>query len=209
MKWNNVRNISYLISAAFHIFLALLFYLISFNVEPDETDYVLVGFGTFGKNSKPAAVKKELVKKKIRKNEKKVDVPKAKNKDENEISPVTKKKKKEVEKKEVPKQGKEEIGEEEGNYGFSIDFGGKGRRKIYSYSLPEYPEGVQKEIDVKLRFTILPDGSVTNVFPLIKADARLEFAAINSLRQWRFEPLPKSKKQTAQTAIIVFPYRLR
>lgn len=82
-------------------------------------------------------------------------------------------------------------------------------KKIYSYSLPAYPEGVSKEIDVKLRFTILPDGTVGRIIPLIKADGRLESAAINSLRQWRFEPLSSNQKQLEQTAVITFPYRLQ
>lgn len=118
---------------------------------------------------------------------------------------------KEVAKKEPTKTEEEESedGIGKGKYGFEIDFGGKGTRKIYSYSLPKYPEGVAKEIDVKLRFTILPDGTVGKIFPLIKADTRLENAAINSLRQWRFEPLPDKQKQAVQTAVIVFPYRLQ
>lgn len=92
---------------------------------------------------------------------------------------------------------------------FEIDFGGKGMRKIYSYSLPPYPKGVSKEIDVKLKFSILPDGTVGKILPLIKADARLELVAINSLRQWRFEPLPESKKGIQQFAVIIFPFRLK
>lgn len=95
------------------------------------------------------------------------------------------------------------------NYGFEIDFGDRGKRKIYSYTLPPYPKDISKEIDVKLRFTILPDGSVGKIFPLIKGDARLESAATNSLRQWKFEPLEKSQKQVEQTAVITFPFRLQ
>ncbi len=106
-------------------------------------------------------------------------------------------------------KGTEQLGEGEGGFGFEIDFGGRGMRRIYSYSLPDYPEGVSKEIDVKLRFTIMPDGTVGKIFPLIKADARLELTAINSLRQWRFEPLPPNAKQIDQTVIITFPYRLQ
>ncbi|MGE5458009.1 MAG: TonB family protein [Methanococcaceae archaeon] len=101
-------------------------------------------------------------------------------------------------------------GEGDGNGdGYDLDFGGKGSRRIYSYILPKYPDGVSKEIDVKLRFTILPDGTVGTISPLMKSDTRLENAAINSLRQWRFEPLPERQKQIEQTAVIVFPYRLR
>jgi len=57
-----------------------------------------------------------------------------------------------------------------GSSGFDIEWGGNGKRKIYSYSLPAYPEGVNKEIDIRLRFSILPDGTVGTIFPLTKAD---------------------------------------
>lgn len=96
-----------------------------------------------------------------------------------------------------------------GGFGYGIDWGGRGNRKIYNYTLPSYPEGVNKEIDIKLSFTILPDGTVGQIRPLTKADTRLEDAAINSLRQWRFEALSPQMKQTEQAAVIVFPYRLR
>ena len=96
-----------------------------------------------------------------------------------------------------------------GSFGYDIDWGGQGQRKIYSYILPEYPEGVNKEIDIRLKFSIMPDGTVGKIIPLIKADTRLESAAINSLRQWRFEPLSPDQKQVAQIAVIVFPYRLQ
>jgi protein TonB len=96
-----------------------------------------------------------------------------------------------------------------GSFGYGIDWGGQGQRKIYSYIVPEYPEGVDKEIDIRLKFSIMPDGTVGTIIPLIKADTRLETAAINSLRQWRFEPLAPNQKQMEQTAVIVFPYRLR
>lgn len=91
--------------------------------------------------------------------------------------------------------------------GFGIDWGGA-VRKIYNYNIPQYPEGVTKEIDVKLRFTILPDGTINNIIVLRKADATLERTAIEALKYWRFEPLAKNMKQIAQSAIITFPFRL-
>lgn len=97
-----------------------------------------------------------------------------------------------------------------GNSGINIQFAGLiGSRDIYSYKIPSYPGGVSKEIDVKLKFTILPDGTVGKIIPLIKADTRLEVAAITSLRQWRFEPLESNFEQVEQTAVITFPFRLR
>jgi TonB family protein len=91
--------------------------------------------------------------------------------------------------------------------GFGIDWGGR-IRKIYNYTIPKYPEGVYKNIDVKLRFSILPDGSVGNILVLKKADSRLEQVAIDALRMWRFEPLPGNQQQTAQAVVITFPFRL-
>ena len=91
--------------------------------------------------------------------------------------------------------------------GFGIDWGGR-IRKIYNYTIPKYPEGVYKDIDVKLRFSILPDGSVGNILVLKKADSRLEQVAIYALRLWRFEPLQGKQQQTAQSVVITFPFRL-
>lgn len=94
-------------------------------------------------------------------------------------------------------------------FGYDIDWGGGGRRRIYSYNVPEYPSGANKELDIKIRFTILPDGSVGKIFLLAKGDTRLENSAISSLRQWRFEPLRSQQPQIEQTAVIVFPFRLQ
>ncbi len=220
----------YLLSFAFHLILALILFLIKVNLEIVEDDYVTIGFGSIGELSssgvlaeKPSEddqkkqpevqteVKEEVVKK--------VELPKIQNPDEeNNVAISADKKESDVDtkpekvvplnKKEEAGKGKEESGDGDGNFGFEIDFGGKGKRKIYSYSLPAYPEGVSKEIDVKLKFTILADGSVGRILPLIKADSKLEMAAMNSLRQWRFEPLPENRN-IEQTVVIIFPFRLQ
>lgn len=220
MFWKQTEYRSTFFSVTIHGFIILLLVFFNFNPEYDTDEYVTVGFGTFGKLSSSGAVskssKKELPKK--NKEEKKVEVPKAVNVDEtNEVAPVVEKAEKEeskkVDKNEADQKnetkGRELTGEGTGKFGFDIDFGGKGMRKIYSYKIPPYPQGVSKEIDVKLRFKIMPDGTVGSIFPLIKADTRLETVAINSLRQWRFEPLPKGQQQSPQTVVITFPFRLR
>jgi protein TonB len=216
-----------MISLIVHVGLMLLFMAFKFTIEYENEDFITVGFGTFGELSssgaKPA-IKEVKEENKIEKTEekkpeeKKVEVPVAKNIDEDNVSvPPTEKieeKPKEVknqaEEAENKNKGREVAGEGAGKFGlFDIEWGGTGKRKIYSYNIPPYPEGVLKEIDVKLRFSILPDGTVGRIFPLIKADTRLETAAINSLRQWRFESLPPSQKQADQSVIIIFPFRLR
>jgi protein TonB len=91
--------------------------------------------------------------------------------------------------------------------GFGIDWGGR-VRKIYNYIIPSYPAGVNKNIDVKLRFSILPDGTVGKIIVIKKADNRLEQVAIDALRLWQFEPLPKNSKQEQQITTITFPFRI-
>jgi periplasmic protein TonB len=229
MKLKEPRNISYLVSVAFHVLLAIIFLFVKMSSESNAEEYLLVGFGTGSGSGNPSSIgttknqqeQETLPEKNIEKNDKlkKVDLPQAKATDENNI--ISKNDNKEEKSESAPsnvkplvkgdkqKTGSEIGGEGDGGFGFELDFGGKGMRRIYSYNLPEYPEGVAKEIDVKLRFTILPDGTVSKIVPLIKADARLEFVAINSLKQWRFEPLPANAKQVEQTVVIIFPYRLQ
>lgn len=223
------RNISYVVSVSFHILLAIIFLFVKMSTDSPAEDYLLVGFGSGSGLGNPSSIgttktieeRKTAPEKSLSKNDKlkEVDLPKAKQTDENNIIVKNDKKKEKSEivtsnvkplvKGDNKKTGSEVGGEGDGGFGFELDFGGKGMRRIYSYSLPEYPEGVAKEIDVKLRFTILPDGTVSRIVPLIKADARLEFVAINSLKQWRFEPLPSNAKQVEQTVVIIFPYRLQ
>lgn len=188
---------------------------IKFSIDPPEDDFVTIGFGSGGSGNviqSPPKTQPKVIPN-IKKEEN-VKLPVVKNEDDENI--VTKTEKKE-EKKEVTKVEKAVEAEKESlddglgpsGFGYDIDFGGKRVRKVYSYFIPPYPDGVSKEIDVKLRFTIMPDGTIGKIFPLIKADSRLESAAINSLKQWRFEPLPSAQSQQVQTAVIVFPFRLQ
>ena len=226
------RKSPYLLSVAFHLILAIIAFFINVGVETDLDEYVTIGFGAIGELSSSGVLaenpteeiqKKQPEVQEVKKEKvvKKVELPKQENSDEqnNVVVAADKEESKEetkpekvepiVKNDEEAGKGKEETGEGEGNFGFEIDFGGKGMRKIYSYSLPEYPKGVSKEIDVKLKFSILPDGTVGKILPLIKADTRLELAAINSLRQWRFEPLPQNQQIAEQYAVIIFPFRLK
>ncbi len=185
-----VNYLAYLYSFAVHLVIAGILLSFSVSREDEEEDFVSVGFGT----GIPGDFRKQIVKDTP-------ELPAAKNKDE-KSPPVPEKVKKKKETKREETSGS-------GNSGYNIDFGGKRIRKIYSYEVPPYPEGVAKDIDVKLRFTILPDGTVGSIFPLIKADSRLETAAVSALRRWRFEPLPAGQKKEVQHAVIVFPFRLK
>lgn len=226
------KRLPYLLSVTVHLVLALIFFLIKISLDPIQDEYVTIGFGAMGEASSSGVLSKtpsEEIRKKqpeaqkevAKKVVEKVELPKVENLDEDNdvvVSADEKENEEEakpekiepiVEPEEETGKGQDISGEGEGNFGFEIDFGGKGMRKIYSYTLPAYPEGVSKEIDVKLKFTILADGTVGKILPLIKADTRLELAAINSLRQWRFEPLTESEQSKEQFAVIIFPFRLK
>jgi outer membrane biosynthesis protein TonB len=223
---------SYATSGLIHGGIIVLLMLIYLPLDYSPSEYVELSFGistkTGSSGAKGTQIEKveEVSKPEIKsqtqeknKEVKEVKLPQAKNtSDENVIKPADKNKEvseKSTEKNDeentsdVTTEGQGNKAEGEGSFGFDIDFGGQGTRKIYSFLLPEYPDGVKKEADIKLEFKILPDGTVGTIIPKIKADTRLENAAINSLRQWRFEPLSPYQKQSEQTAVIVFPYRLQ
>lgn len=232
MTYNSIRNISFSFSVFFHVVLLLLFLLVRFTIDYPPVKYVELSFGTSGlpgssgamgsqmDNVEQIAPKKESSTSKDQSVDlKKIDLPKAAaTTEDNVVKPSEKQKIKANDyssnsnlpsNSNINSQGKGNKTFGTGSFGYDIDWGGQGQRKIYSYIVPAYPAGVDKEIDIRLRFTIMPDGTVGTIIPLIKADTRLENAAINSLRQWRFEPLSPNQKQIGQTAVIVFPYRLQ
>lgn len=224
-------GLSYTISFAFHAIVILLFLLINLSFDYIPSEYIELSFGISDQTGSSGAQgnKINIVKEVPQQSEKEqskeknpevkeVDLPVALNtEDENVIKPSNNEKEIAQERTEintettVSNSNSSEDGNSsvEGNFGFDIDWGGKGTRKIYSFILPQYPDGVKKEVNIKLQFTILPDGTVGTIIPKMKADTRLENAAINSLRQWRFEALSPNQKQVEQTAVIVFPYRLQ
>jgi len=92
--------------------------------------------------------------------------------------------------------------------GYSIDWAGSGTRRLLSGRLPQYPPGTDKELPVLLQFTVLPDGSVSGIIPVVKSDELLEREAISALRTWRFDPLPPQFEQKPQMAKITFIFKL-
>ncbi len=227
----SIKNLSVSVSLLFHIILVIAFLFFNFTIDHKPKEYIELSFGTSGlpgssgnagtQINQPEELPKQTDNNNSKdKSEAVKDLKSAEETNtsaENVIRSDNKPQKKTDTDNNESKIKSNGFGKTEGgnkgngsgSFGYDIDWGGLGQRKIYSFSLPEYPEGVNKEIDIRLRFTILPDGTVGNIFPLIKADTRLENAAIHSLRQWRFEPLDHLQKQTVQVAVIVFPYRLK
>jgi len=87
-----------------------------------------------------------------------------------------------------------------------IDWGGGGNRVVLSKKIPTFPPGVNTSAQIKIRFIVRPDGTVSQMVPLQKADPRLERAAMDALRQWRFNPL---KEDIDMVGIIPFTFKLR
>jgi len=232
MSSEKSTGISYTVSIFVHVILIGLFLLINMSFDYSPADYIELSFGVSSESGSSGAegnlvenieeiseLEMQSTTEEQNREVNEVDLPVSENtSEENIIIPAD-------EEKEIAEennnenteevnsnvtstgQGNESVGD--GSLGFDIDWGGNGTRKIYSFLLPQYPEGVKKEIDIKLEFTILADGTVGTIIPKIKADTRLENAAINSLRQWRFEALRNNQRQAEQKAIIVFPYRLQ
>ena len=232
MSSKKSSGISYSISFVLHAIAIILLLLINLSFDYLPSEYVELSFGisdqtgsSGAKGNKINIIKEVPKPSEKEKSEEKspevkeVELPVAINTEkENVVKPANNEKEIAEERAELntetttsnSKSSEEGNNSEvEGNFGFDIDWGGKGTRKIYSFILPQYPEGVKKEVNIKLQFTILPDGTVGTIIPKMKADTRLENAAINSLRQWRFEALSSSQRQVEQTAVIVFPYRLQ
>lgn len=219
MNERTVRKVSYSASIAIHLFFIIIFYLIKVNIDYPPVEYVEIGFGSSGTFSSSGAIGSQLTEaenaeidetkettQKVE-NAKDVNLPLTKNTSDDNIAASSKKDETASTKTSSDSKGNKSEGE--GSFGYEIEWGGKGMRKIYSYILPAYPAGVNKEIDIRIRFSIKADGTVGTIFPLTKADTQLENLAINSLRQWKFEPLTSNMKQGEQTAVIVFPFRLQ
>jgi protein TonB len=219
MRQRAIKNFSLSVSLLLHLTVFVSFMIFNFKSESTPPDLLEITFGNGTGTGSPSGSGTELIQNmpdpetkstEISKDVKGVDLRKSGESVSNEVSePIGKVKNtiKENAKGSAP-GGIGSGGEGPGGFGIGIDWGGGGNRKIYSYVLPAYPEGVDKEINIKLRFSILPDGTVGTIIPLTKADTRLEDAAINSLRQWRFEALSPQMKKIEQAAVIVFPYRL-
>ncbi len=81
-------------------------------------------------------------------------------------------------------------------------------RAVVHKVIPEYPENLQKQAVVKIGFSVLPNGQVGEMIPVIRSDPQLEKLTLDALRQWRFNPLSESEPQNIQRGVITFRYVL-
>src|SRR3990167_11190138 len=172
MTYNAIRNMSFSFSFIFHALLLLIFLLITITLDYPPREYVELSFGRSGDIGSSGAQGNQIEEveqlsspqeknQTLDKSEdvKEVELPKAKNtEEENVIKPADKNKevasvsnsKSEQEPNSnvsTEAQGNQLQGE--GSFGFDIDWGGKGKRQIWSYPLPKYPAGVYKEMEIR------------------------------------------------------------
>ena len=97
------------------------------------------------------------------------------------------------------------LGESESNSRYILE-GEITNRRIENKILPSYPENVQQNAKVKIKFDVLPDGSVTNIIIIQKAEPGLEFNSLNAISQWKFNPI---SQDIIQKGVITFIYELK
>ena len=87
-----------------------------------------------------------------------------------------------------------------------IEWGGGGNRIVLSKKPPRFPSGSNISGEVKLQFRVRPDGTISRISVIKKVDPALENAAIEALRQWRFNAI---KDTLDMEGIIPFRFKLR
>jgi hypothetical protein len=81
------------------------------------------------------------------------------------------------------------------------------RRILERPNLPQVK--VKVEAEIELTFWVLPNGVVDRAIPSLKGDTELERIAIQYLKQWRFDSLPKDEPQVEEWGIIPIKFRLQ
>jgi hypothetical protein len=92
--------------------------------------------------------------------------------------------------------------------GTAFDIEGPAAQRKVLYKPRAFPEiQLDAEVNIRLKFWVLPDGTVGEVLPLQRGDIRLERAAIEYLRSWRFTSV--SPNQPKVWGIIPITYKLQ
>ncbi len=223
-----------LASIGFHMLLLLLTLLITVRMEPEAREYAELSFASLPTALPPLPPPKEAAPspapgEKPEEPATPVKLPRMRTMDERELLPATAPDKlglrEGAEDARGPGVGQKEpleevtVGEEkkgtptetpgarEGPQ-FTIEGPLAGRAAI-SRVIPKYPPGHQKEVVVKAKLVVLPNGLVSEVVPLQKGDPLLEELTVKALSQWKFNPLPPDLPQLPQEGKITFIYRLK
>jgi len=95
------------------------------------------------------------------------------------------------------------------NVSYDVKWVGGGTRDLITGDLPKYPQGVNVNAQIKLRVVVQPRGTVKAVQPLRKGNTKLENAAIEEVRTWRFQSLQWRQPALDQICTITFNFRVK
>ncbi len=79
-------------------------------------------------------------------------------------------------------------------------------RQLVRYQLPP-PVPLLREAEIQVRIEVLPDGTVGSVHLIRRGPPELERLVLETLRTWRFNPLPPGL-EGVQDGIVTFTFRL-
>ncbi len=91
--------------------------------------------------------------------------------------------------------------------GYSLS--GLGTRKMIVGAGARYPEGSSATGTVTLRFTVMPNGTITQITAVKRAAPELVNAALAGLRKAKFSPLPPTALQESQPGTITYRFELQ
>ncbi len=80
-----------------------------------------------------------------------------------------------------------------GLYRISWDSGEK--REVIYRQIPEFPEKLDRSVELELKFSVSPAGEVLQIIPLKKVDPELERITVDAFYKWRFSPAAEEKRQ--------------
>jgi len=75
--------------------------------------------------------------------------------------------------------------------------------------LPVFPEGVHREAQIQVKFTVRPDGSLFGMTLVQKGEPSFEQASLSAMRTWKFNALPVTSEQKDQKAVATFYFKLK
>jgi len=70
----------------------------------------------------------------------------------------------------------------------------RGRALVYKPAPPQLTD-IENDVELRLKFWVLPDGTIGEVIPLKRGDVQLERVAIAYLKKWQFQPLASDVPQ--------------
>lgn len=85
-----------------------------------------------------------------------------------------------------------------------IEWGGGGNRTVLNKILPPSPSNLDRLVSIKIRFTVLPDGTVGEMRPMTKGDPALEGISLKTLKKWKFNRL---ESDLQMTGTITFTFK--